>query len=294
MSINQSTTTIKGRTVRYAQAGPHDARPVILLHGNVGDAAFHWHKLIPELATTYHVIAPDLPGFGGSDKLPQTTFSSLINWLDTFFEALNIESAPVVGTSVGGLIARLFAAGYPSRVPALVLINGGGLPSKPPFTAQLIARLPGINRLVFGGSARQLIASREALNWLAEPPETVTENLTYTPQDVITEDMVTAAQNNLDGLITLMRTQVLSPVPEARTPLMSTLILWGENDDISPLSVGKRVQHAIPGAELTTITGTRHAPHIAEPDIVAFQIERFLENLNAPPKSNLGGVGMLG
>ncbi len=294
MTTTQTTITVNGRTVHYIEAGPRDARPIVLLHGNVGDAEFHWQPLMPELATTYHVIAPDLPGFGGSDKLPRTTFKTLIDWLDAFFESLEIESAPVVGTSVGGLIARLFAAGYPSRVPALVLINGGGLPSKPPFFAQLVARLPFVNRLVFGGSARQLIASREALNWLAEPPQVVTENITYTPQDVITEDMVTRAQDNLNGLITLMRTQVLSAVPEARTPLISTLILWGENDDISPLSIGKRVQRAIPGAELTTITETRHAPHIAEPDIVAFQIERFLENLSAPPKSDLGGVGMLG
>lgn len=287
------TITVTGRTVHYIEAGPLDARPVILLHGNVGDAAFHWQKLMPELATTYHIIAPDLPGFGGSDPLPHTTFQTLIDWLDAFFDALNIDAAPVVGTSAGGLIARLFAAGYPSRVPALVLINGGGLPAKPPAIARLIARIPVINRFVFGSSAQQLIGSRKALNWLAEPPETVTENITYTPIDVITDDMLARAQNNLNGLVTLMRTQVLSPVPEARTPLIPTLILWGENDDISPLSVGKRVQSAIPGAQLTPITETRHAPHIAEPDIVAFQIERFLEGLSAPPKSDLGGVGML-
>jgi pimeloyl-ACP methyl ester carboxylesterase len=106
--------------------------------------------------------------------------------------------------------------------------------------------------------------------------------------------MLATARESAPALARLMRTQILSTVPEKRIPYLPTLILWGEQDEISPLRVGERLQKVIPGAELTTISNTRHAPHIEEPEIVAFQIKTFLDHPGKSSTRDLPGAGMLG
>lgn len=304
--MQTKTITINNRSVRYIDAGDPTARPVILLHGNVGDADFHWQHLIPELADEYHIIAPDLPDYGQSAALPQNTFAAWVAWLEGFYAALDFGGAVLVGASVGALVARLYAAAHPTHVPALVLINGGGLPPKSPAMTKVLASLPLVNNLIFGGASRQMVASREALQWMVQHPKPPpppnpdtkedddTHPQRYDIPDPITEAMVETAQASAPALARLMRTQVLSPVPEKRTPRIPTLVLWGDQDTIAPISTGKRIHKAIPGSVFTTISGTRHVPHIEEPEIVGFQILSFLDNLDKPATPDLPGAGMLG
>jgi len=73
--------TFKGNQIHYLEAGEANPGAVILLHGNVGDAVFHWRAVIRELALDYHVIAPDLPGFGGSSALATSTFDTMLDWM---------------------------------------------------------------------------------------------------------------------------------------------------------------------------------------------------------------------
>ncbi|MEM6283541.1 MAG: alpha/beta hydrolase [Chloroflexota bacterium] len=303
MTLKTHDINVNGRNVRYIQRG--SGKPMVLLHGNIGDAAFHWGKIIPELALDFTVYAPDLPDYGNSDPLPQQTFAAAVTWLKGFLDALEIESAAVIGTSHGALIGRLFAATHPDAVPALVMINGGSLPSKSPGMAKLLARLPIVNNMVFGGASKQMVASREALQWFVQHPrpEVIDPNANtdYASSgrgekrtDPLDDEMVTTATDSATALSRLMQTQVLSPVPENTTPQIPVLIMWGENDEISPLKIGLRLQSAIPGAQFESIGDTRSAPHIEEPEVVTFQITRFINQLNQPQKPDLPGAGKLG
>ncbi|MEL6150398.1 MAG: alpha/beta hydrolase [Chloroflexota bacterium] len=303
MTIHTHETTVNGRTVHYMKAG--SGKPMVLLHGNIGDAAFHWSKILPELALDFTVYAPDLPDYGKSAPLPRQSFAATVDWLKGFFDALHLESAAIVGTSHGALIARLFAAAYPDAVPALIMISGGSLPAKSPGMAKLLARLPIVNNMIFGGASKQMVESREALQWFVQypKPEVVDPNANteYASSgrgekrdDPLDNNMVTTAADSATSLSRLMRTLVLSPVPTATTPPVPTLIMWGENDEISPLKMGQRLQNALPGAQLEPIGDTRSAPHIEEPDIVAFQIAQFIRDLDKPQKQDIPGAGMLG
>lgn len=282
--------TFKGNQIHYLEAGEANPGAVILLHGNVGDAVFHWRAVIRELALDYHVIAPDLPGFGGSSPLAKSTFDTMLDWMESIYEGAEVHQAVLVGTSTGGLIARLYAAQYPHRVPALILINGGGLPSKAAPAARLIAQLPLVNNLVFGNVSRQMVASREALDWLVALPD---GDSAQADPDPLTDDMVSAAKASAPALARLMRTQVLSEVPAQRVPLIPTLVMWGENDTVAKLATGKKIHNAIAGSEFVPISGTAHAPHIEQPDIIAFQIHRFISDLGKR-SDDLPGVGLLG
>jgi pimeloyl-ACP methyl ester carboxylesterase len=270
MALQTKTITVDGRRVQYLEAGPAGAAPIIFLHGGVGDAAFHWAQLLPELATSYRLIAPDMPGFGQSDPLPQMTYAALTGWVRGIFQALGFQQAVLVGHSVGGLVARLVAAAYPQDVPALILINGGVLPGKSGGFIRQVARIPVIDGWFFRWLAGQGIGNRAALEWLV---------VDHTDTERLTDQMVEAAQASVPGLVAVMQMQTLDTLPESRVPMVPTMLLWGVEDTFSPISAGERVHKAIPGSELRRVEGTQHAPHIDEPDVVAFQIQSFVDNL---------------
>src|SRR3546814_674428 len=104
-------------------AGP----PVILLHGPLGNAG-HWMGVIPGLASTHHVIVPDLPGHGSSEVTSSTLDASrVLDWLDQLI-AETCESPPVlIGQTLGGAIAARFAGGQGKLPSQLVLIDTLGL-----------------------------------------------------------------------------------------------------------------------------------------------------------------------
>jgi pimeloyl-ACP methyl ester carboxylesterase len=121
--MQAETYSIGGRRVRVWRGG--DGPPLILLHGAVPDAERCWSKIWDRLAERYDVIAPDLPGCGGSQALPRSNLASLTNWLEGLVDALDLRSIRLVGGDAGAAIARAFATSDPLRCNALVLINGG-------------------------------------------------------------------------------------------------------------------------------------------------------------------------
>lgn len=121
------------RTVELPRTGLHlflyEAGDVtnpanVLVHG-LGDEADTWRYLLPELSTNYHVIAPDLPGFGRSDQ-PQRSYSMQFyeEALAELYQALDIERASLVGHSLGAMIVQSFALNHPEKVERLVLVSG--------------------------------------------------------------------------------------------------------------------------------------------------------------------------
>lgn len=286
MAIVEKNVTISGGiNIHYLEDGMRGNRDVLLLHGGIGDAKFHWMNILPELEEDYRLIAPDLPGFGKSDPLPVLSYDSLIQWIEALYEALHIDQAVIIGNSVGALLARLFAAAHPLNVPALILINGGILPSKPGAMAIVLAKTPIVNNIVMGMLSRQGLASREALNWVFDKNEDET---------VLSDAMVAQAKASAPGLAKIMKMQIISSIPESRLPMLPTLLLWGEKDEIAPISAAKKIQAAIPGAELIPIANTKHAPHIEVPEVVSFQIYQFLKQMGTPPSADLPGVSYLG
>jgi pimeloyl-ACP methyl ester carboxylesterase len=115
--------SVGGRKVQVWRGG--EGSPLILLHGAVPDAQRCWSKIWDRLAERYDVIAPDLPGCGGSQALPRSTLDSLAAWLEGLMDTLGLGSVALVGGDAGAAIARAFATDHPRRCHSLVLINGG-------------------------------------------------------------------------------------------------------------------------------------------------------------------------
>lgn len=135
--MRAETVSVGGRREVHIWRGG-EGPPLVLLHGAVPDAERCWSKIWDRLAKSYDVIAPDLPGCGGSRALVRSTLPNLVAWLEGLIDALDLHLIRLVGADAGASIARAYATTHPHRCHSLVLINGGVIPNTP---RQLLARI---------------------------------------------------------------------------------------------------------------------------------------------------------
>src|SRR3712207_5591891 len=136
MVAEEYTTEVQGLPTRYLTAGT-TGPPLVLLHG-VGANAFDWQWVMPALAGTHHVYAPDLPGSGGSVK-PLTDYSPAFftSFVVAFLDTLGVDRAAVVGNSMGGLVGLRLALGEPERVRALAWFRAAAWGGRSPTPCEL-------------------------------------------------------------------------------------------------------------------------------------------------------------
>lgn len=114
--------TVDGLKTHVVRAGKGE--PVILLHG-LGASSYSWRYTLPELAKHYEVFAPDLPGFGRTDKPWDFDYSvdGLHRWILKFMDQLGIKNARFAGNSMGGVLSLWTAMEAPSRVERMALLG---------------------------------------------------------------------------------------------------------------------------------------------------------------------------
>lgn len=280
MPIEEKVIQINGLAVHYWQAGAANHRPVVLLHGGIGDAQLNWADAMPLLAEEFYVIAPDLPGVSGSTALPKFSVPHLLEWLQQFTDTLQLEQMAMVGSDLGALLVRLFSAACPQTVPAAVLVNGGSIPSIP-NGLRVMAKIPLLGGIFFQFGARSTLSTQGM------------ERLIYTP-DLITAEFTEQARRSLPLLGSVMRSIASQPLPEQRVPSLPVMLLWGADDKIATVEDARRIQKSIPGAQLVEIAECGHLPQIETVEVFAWQTTTFLNDPNRSSRSDLPGVGRLG
>jgi len=265
--------TIHGHRRAYRMMG--DGPPIFLIHG-IGDSSASWVPIMPKLAETHTVIAPDLLGHGNSDK-PRADYSAAAyaNGMRDLMEYLGIDHATVVGHSLGGGVAAQIAYQYPDRVDRLVLVSSGGigrevspllrLCAAPMSDALLIPiRLP-LGRLGISLALAALKAVGHDLGRDADELRRVFESL----PDGSTRGAFTRTLRSVVD----WRGQVVTMLDRCYlVEKMPVLILWGEHDGVIPVSHAHVAHQALPSSELVIFEEAGHFPHHTDP-------ERFLEVL---------------
>ncbi|MCA1557368.1 MAG: alpha/beta fold hydrolase, partial [Acidobacteria bacterium] len=211
---------IYGQKIRYVEAG--NGPVVILLHGLGGNAS-NWTLNINSLAEKYRVIAPDQIGFGQSDKpLISYRVGTYVDFLDRLYSELKIERATLVGNSMGGWIAALYAIAHPERVERLVLVDAAGFAPPKDFDAKQLAGLNPSTRegmralasLVFYN--KQLFATDAAIDLMLAQRMSAGDG--YTIQSLI--ESIARGEDMLDGRLSAIK--------------QPTLIIWGRQDGLVP------------------------------------------------------------
>ena len=127
MTVRFNTIDVDGLEIFYRSAGNPDAPTILLLHG-FPSASHMFRDLIPELAESYHVVAPDLPGFGMTEQPARDafkyTFETIANVIDRFTEVLGLAKFAVYVFDYGAPIGFRLAVMHPERISAIVTQNG--------------------------------------------------------------------------------------------------------------------------------------------------------------------------
>ncbi|MGH9000954.1 MAG: alpha/beta fold hydrolase, partial [Acidimicrobiia bacterium] len=233
-----------GIKTNYLEAG--DGQPVVLVHGSgPGVSAYaNWRLTLPALAPHVRVLAPDMVGFGFTNR-PGDVVYGLDTWVDqllAFLDALEIDRASLVGNSFGGALALRLAADHPDRVERLVLMGSAGLSW--PITDGLEAVWGYEPSVANMGALLDLFAYDRTLvtDELAE----VRYRASAEPgvQEAFSAMFPPPRQRWLDALAT----------PEERIAALGheTLIVHGREDRVVPLESSQRLNRLIPRSDLVT------------------------------------------
>jgi pimeloyl-ACP methyl ester carboxylesterase len=146
------SVSVEGAEVAYAQQGRLALPPLVMLHG-WGSSHKFWKFCFSAFAPRWRVIAPDLTGFGLSEK-PDRDYSleALAGWLGKFLDALKLDRVTLVGHSMGGTISLLFALAHPERVSKLVVVNPLIVGATAFNSRTRLCMLPGLRALLYWGS----------------------------------------------------------------------------------------------------------------------------------------------
>jgi pimeloyl-ACP methyl ester carboxylesterase len=283
-SVRSRYVEVAGDRVHLLEkgAGP----PVVLLHGT-GNSAGFFLPLLNELEGV-RTMAIDLPGVGLSDPidLPRKRYrESAVAWLDSLLDALELDTAALLGHSGGGRWALWYAMAHPGRVKRLVLIGVPGLPkTRCPLPIRLIA-IPGLGELL-----SRLVPSspKSVLRFASFVGEKATLAAHPDLVDLMVatgRDPIAAASARAEIRVLVSPFALLSPSgfrrhsrvrpDELRRLAMPTLVVWGEQDPLGSVSVAQAVTELIPHARLKVLP-TGHAPWLGQPAQTAATVADFV------------------
>jgi pimeloyl-ACP methyl ester carboxylesterase len=239
-----------GIETSYLEAGSGET--VLMLHGSGPgvSALANWQHNIPTLAQRFHVLAPDIVGFGTTER-PEDIVYSLRTWTDhvwAFMDARGIEKVRVVGNSLGGRIALQMATDQPDRIAKMVLMGAPGVGMTPTEgLAALRAYEPSHD------------AMRELLrNYFAVDPAMITDDLVKIRYEASIADGAYEAYRAMFFDPRHAGTELGITEKEVRAIATPTLLIHGREDKVVPLQVSVTMLGLLPNADLHVFSACGH------------------------------------
>jgi len=257
-------TSVDGVRIHYQEAGDEKASPLILIHGFISSTLIWSEVFLPLAHAGFRVIAPDLPGYGYSEKPREAeyTIESQARAVLGLMDRLEIKKATLVGASYGAAVAAAIALDCPERVDKLILI--GAVTNDEPKKKLLlrISRLPLIGDIVtplFLGS-RWVLRKRMAQMYRRIETQ-IDEHM------IAARHHLLATANTHRAMIKTARRWSANRIErEASLIQQPTLLVWGEQDTHIPVSEAYRLRDAIPDARLIVFRRCGHLPPTEYPE----------------------------
>jgi pimeloyl-ACP methyl ester carboxylesterase len=267
---------VNGVRVHYQEAGREDAPALILIHG-FASSNLVWSKVLLELAEKgFRVIAPDLLGYGYSEKPRQFDYTIVrqAEMVVSLMKRLGIEQGVVVGSSYGGAIGATIALDHPELVDKLVLI-GAVTNNKP--TRYLLMRLFGSP--IIGDILSPLVVGSRSLLRLRMKRVYDRHSWVLDEKRVDARHLPLRTRGAHRAIIRTVRRWDAERISrEAHLITQPTLVLWGDTDREVPLRDGEWLHEEIPNSRLIVFRACGHLPHEEYPEAAVKVIEEFVRS----------------
>lgn len=262
--LEEKFVEVDGNKIRYFESGS-SKQTLILIHG-LGASSERWKYVIPLFETDFHVIVPDLIGFGHSDKpIIDYTLDYFSNFLEKFLKSLDIKNTFIIGSSLGGQIAAEYTSTHCESVEKLILISPSGMMKQP---------TPALDAYIMAALYPNEQSAKNAFEVMEGSGKSV-------PMDII------------HGFVTRMK------LPNAKHAFMSTLlglknsdlitkklvnissptlIIWGTNDPVIPITFANDFVSSIKNCQFYEMNECGHTPYVQEPEKFASYVLKFLNN----------------
>ena len=258
------TVSIGGKTVAYMDSDPQngDNKPVVLFLHGWGAPVATYALLLNHLAGYCRVVAPDLPGFGGSEEPAEPwTVDAYADWTAAFAEKIGLSRVVLMCHSFGGRISLKLLARRPMpfQVEKAVFLDAAGI--RPKRTAKYYAK-------VYSYKAARWFFSRKPMK-------------KFFP-DAVENARKKAGSSDYQQASPVMRQSKVKCINEELTPLLeqnpvSTLLIWGENDTATPLADGRLMEKNIPDAGLVVLPGGGHFAFAEQWELCRRVLDSFLK-----------------
>jgi pimeloyl-ACP methyl ester carboxylesterase len=267
---------VHGHSVAYRRAGSGEV--VVLIHGLAGNSRT-WKDVMPSLATTHDVIAPDLLGHGDSAKpMGDYSLGAHASGLRDLLLTLDVSSATIVGHSFGGGVAMQLAYQHPELCDRLVLVGSGGLGREVSWLLRLVT-------LPLAELTMPLLFPHWVVNRGTDVSRFLLGRGLRSPRlgEMWRSYSSLAGAENRKAFVRTIRT-VIDPGGQTVSALdrlylaahLPTLIMWGEIDQIIPVTHAYAAHEAIDGSRLEILPGVGHFPHTEAPELFLEVLSDFL------------------
>jgi 2-hydroxy-6-oxonona-2,4-dienedioate hydrolase len=243
---------------RFVEEG--QGEPLILLHGLFG-ALSNFKGLIDHFRQTHKVIIPMLPLF--DLDILHTSVSGLAKYVHKFIETRGFENVHLLGNSLGGHVALVHVLKHPERIKSLILTGSSGL---------------------FENGMGDTYPRRGDYEYIKKKTE-VTFYDPKTATKELVDEVFEITRNRLKviKIIALAKSAIRNNLGEELNNIkLPTLLIWGNNDTITPPFVAREFHRLIPNSELHFIDKCGHAPMMEQPEEFNVILDKFFKKLNQP------------
>ena len=262
--MKEKFVEIDGNKIRYFESGS-SKHTLVLIHG-LGASSERWKYVIPLFEADFHVIVPDLIGFGHSDKpIIDYTLDYFSNFLEKFLISLNIEYASIIGSSLGGQVAAEYTSSHSESVEKLILVSPSGImkQSTPALDAYIMAALYPNEQ-----------SAKNAFETLDGSGKSVPVDIV---QGFVTRMKLPNAKHAfMSTLLGLKNSDLITKkLVNISSP---TLVIWGTNDPVIPITFAHDFTSSIKNCQFYEMNGCGHTPYVQEPEKFASYALNFLNN----------------
>lgn len=262
--VQENFIQVDGHKIRYLESGSSKCT-LVLIHG-LGASADRWNRVIPAFSKDYHVIVPDLIGFGYSDKpLVDYTPEFFSDFLGKFFDVYGIDRSHIIGSSLGGQITIEYAYANPKRLDKLILVSPAGVmkQSTPALDAYIMAALYPNEQ-----SAKNVFEMMEGSG--KEVDKKIVDGFVERMQ------LPNAKLAFMSTILGLKNADVITP--KLQSILTPTLIIWGSDDPVIPIQNADAFVSSIKDCRFFRMDGCGHTPYVQDPVTFVSIVQNFLQN----------------